>query len=92
MDEQERRDDPRTNCDIAALVELSDRVTVPVSVENLSATGVRMQVAESAHLPKTLNLLISDGDGVVQRYRVKILWRSGDMVGGEFVFFSSDFP
>ena len=51
-----------------------------------------MQIAKSVHLPEKFNLLIPEGNGVVQQYRVKIVWRSGDIVGGEFVFFSADFP
>ncbi len=81
---EDRRSEERADCDIEARVELSDRLAIACRVKDLSASGFKMQVAEAIHLPDEFDLLIPIA-GAFHRYRVRMVWREGDTVGGEFI-------
>ena len=82
---RDRRFDERADCDIEARVELSDRLAITCRVTDLSASGFKIQIADAIHLPDEFDLLIPVIEGAFQRYRVRMVWRTPDTVGGMFI-------
>ena len=83
--QQDRRLDERADCDIEARVELSDRLAIACRVTDLSASGFKIQIADAIHLPDEFDLLIPVIEGAFHRYRVRMVWRTPDTVGGTFI-------
>jgi hypothetical protein len=81
----ERRVHERSDCDIAAKIELADGLVMACRLKDLSTSGFKLQIADAVHLPDEFDLLIPVVEGVDQRCRVKLVWRDGDMVGGVFL-------
>ena len=82
--ELDRRLHERADCDIEARIELSDRLAIACRIKDLLASGFKFQISEAIHLPDEFDLLIPVIEGF-QRYQVRIAWRRGNIVGGEFV-------
>ena len=81
----QRRLEERTDCNIEARVELSDRLAIACTIRDLSSRGFKMQIAEAIFLPDEFDLLIPFVGSTFQRYRVRMAWRKDELVGGEFI-------
>ena len=82
---QDRRLGERADCDIEARIELSDKLAIACRVKDLSAFGFKIQVASAIYLPEEFDLLIPVIEGTFQRYRVRMVWRTLNSVGGRFI-------
>ena len=81
----ERRAEERTICNIEARVELSDRFAIACRIKDLSPSGFQMQISDVIHLPDEFDLLLPVVQGVEQRCRARLVWRTADMAGGAFL-------
>ena len=74
-----------TVCDIDAKRELSERLVIACRIKRLSPAAFQMQVSDVIHLPDEFDLLIPVVQGIDQRCRARMVWRTEDRVGGAFL-------
>ena len=81
----EQRVHERTDGDIEAKIELSDRLAIACRIKDLSPSGFRMVIAEAIYLPEEFDLLLPVIPGTEQRCRARLVWRKAEEAGGEFL-------